>query len=236
MAIKSKEGSGVRKPRVVIFNNSGRIQRGLKTFLHNIGYETFIETESVTCPIYGHKESKTCSGPVLCCDMMVAVQDSREDRKNVDLFRRQSRIGCKLTSRNKSIITHTPLHDMLDHTTAPEIDIFENPLDFGVFETWVKDCESRMDLTQRLAAIRRAIRHDSHKVIQFRLPGHDVDFDAQAVNISSCGICLQTSHLFKRGQVLHFVGQRRTDAEEAIVQWAKKLEDGRYHVGVTLCV
>jgi len=225
----------VRKPRVVIFNNSGHIQRGLKTFFHNINYETYIETESVTCPMYGNKESKACPGPVLCCDMMVAVHDT-EERRSVDLFNRQLRIGCKLISLNKSIITHTPIHDRVDQITAPGIDIFENPLDFGVFAAWVKDCESRMDLTQRLAVMRRAIRHDSNKHVQFRLPGGDVDFDAQAVNISSCGICLKTSHQLKRGQVLHFVSQRRTDAEEAIVQWAKKLEDGLYLVGVTYCV
>ena len=154
----------MRKPRVVIFNNSGYLQHELTTFFHNIGYETFIETESVTCPIYGKKENKTCAGPVLCCDIMVAVQD-RDQRKSFDLFSRQLQIGCKLTSRNKSIISHSPLHDRFDHIIVRGIDIFETPLDFGAFETWVKDCESRMDLTQRLAVKRRANRYASSKQV-----------------------------------------------------------------------
>jgi hypothetical protein len=225
----------MRKPRVVIFNYSGRVQHELSTFFHNNGYETFVVTESITCPIYGKKENKTCAGPVLCCDIMVAVQDI-EQRKSVDLFSRQFRMGCKLTFHNKTIITPSLVSDRLDHITARGITIFENPLDFGVFEAWVKDCESRMDRTQRLAIMRRANRHASSKHVQFRLPGEDVDIDAQAVNVSSCGICLKISNPLKRGRVLHFVDQNRADVEEGIVQWAKKLKDGCNLAGVTFCV
>lgn len=232
---RSIEGSVVRKPRVVVFNYSGYTQHELTTFFHNNGYETFIVTESVTCPIYGKKKNKTCAGPVLCCDIMVAVQDV-ERRKSVDLFNRQFRMGCKLTSRNKTVITRSLVRDRFDHITARGVTIFEKPLDFGVFEAWVKDCESRMDLTQRLAVMRRANRHASSKHVQFRLPGEDVDIDAQTVNVSSCGICLKISNPLKRGQVLHFVDQSRADAEEGIVQWAKKLEDGWHLAGVTFCV
>ncbi len=222
----------MRKPRVVIFNYSGRIQYELTTFFYNIGYETIIVTGSVTCPIFGIYETKTCVCPALCCDIMVTVQDL-EQSKNVDLFSRQLRIGCKLASPNKTIITPSLVRDRFDHITAQGITIFENPLDFGVFETWVKDCENRMDLKQRLAVMRRANRHSSSKYVQFRLHGKDVDIDAQAVNVSSYGICLKTSTLLKRGQVLYF---RRADTEEGIVQWVKKLEDRWYLAGATFCV
>jgi len=225
----------VRKPRVIIFNYSDQNQLELTTFFHNNGYDIFIATESVTCPIYGKKKNKTCPGPVLCSDIMVAVQDV-EQRKSVDLFNRQFRIGCKLTSRNKTIITRSPLRDRLDHVNAGGITIFGNPLDFGVFEAWVKDCESRMDLTQRLAVMRRAKRHTSNQHVQFQLLGEYVDIVAQAVNVSSCGIRLKISRPLKRGQVLHFVNHSRADAEEGIVQWAKKLEDKSYLAGVTFCV
>jgi len=222
----------MRKPRVVIFNYSGRVQHELSTFFHNNGYETFIVTESITCPIYGKKENTTCAGPVLCCDIMVAVQDI-EQGQSVDLFSRQFHIGCKLPSLNKTIITHSLAFDRIDDITGRGITIFGDPLDFSVFEVWVKDCESRMDLTQRLAVMRRAGRHASSKHVQFRLPGEDVDIDAQTVNVSGCGICLKISNPLKRGQVLHF---RRADTEEGIVQWAKKLEEGWYLAGATFCV
>lgn len=230
----------MRKPRVVIFNYSGHVQHELSIFFYNRGYETFSVTESISCPIYDKKENKTCVGPVLCCDIMVAVQEI-EQRKSFDLFSRQFQIGCKLTSRNKAIITRSLVHDGLDHIADRGIKIFGNTLDIGGFEAWVKDCESRMVLTQRLAIVRRAIRHDSSKHVQFRLTGEDLDFDAQAMNVSSCGICLKISNLLKQGQVLHFadknfVDQNWTDVEEGIVQWTKKLEDGWYLTGVTFCV
>jgi hypothetical protein len=225
----------VRRPRVIVFNYSENVQHELTIFFHNNGYETFIVTESVTCPIYGKKKYKTCVGPVPCCDIMVAVQDV-ERRKSVNLFNRQFRMGCKLTSCNKTIITRSLVRDRFDHITARGVTIFEKPLDFSAFEAWVKDCESRMDLTQRLAAMRRSNRHAFSKHVQFRLSGEDVDFDAQTVNVNSCGICLKVSNPLKRGQVLYFVNQSRTDADEGIVQWAKKLEDGRHLAGVTFCV
>jgi hypothetical protein len=225
----------MRTPRAIIFNYSVHVQQELSMFFHNNGYDTFTATNSLTCPIYDKKDNKTCAGPLLCCDIMVAVQDI-EQRKSFDLFNRQFQIGCKLIPRNKAIITHYPVHHRLNHITDQGITIFENPLDFGVFEAWVKDCESRIDLTQRLAVRRRAIRHDSSEHVQFRLPGEDVDFDAQAVNVSSCGICLKTSNSIKREQMLHFIGQRGADADEGIVQWAKKLEDGWYLAGVTFCL
>jgi hypothetical protein len=145
-------------------------------------------------------------------------------------------MGCKLTPRNKTIITRSLVRDRLDHITARDMTLFVNPLDFGVFASWVKDCESRMDLTQRLAAMRRENRRASSKHIQFRLSGEDVNIDAHAVNVSSCGICLKISNPLKRGQVLHFVNQSRADSEAGIVQWAKELKDGWCFAGVTFCV
>jgi len=224
----------MRKPRVIIFNYSEYAQNELLTFFHNNGYENFIVTESITCPIYEKDENKICVSPVPCCDVMVAVQDI-DQRKSVNLYNRQFRIGCKLTSRNKAIITRSLVRDRLDHITARGITVFENSLDFRVFEAWVKDCESRMDLTQRLAAMRGANRHASINHVQFRLHGEGVDIDAQEVNVSSCGICLKVSNPLKRGQVLHFADQSRADAEEGVVQWAKKLEDGWHLAGVTFC-
>jgi hypothetical protein len=222
----------VRKPRVIIFNNSGRVQHELSTFFSNNGYEACVVTKSETCPIYGQREDTTCPGPVLCCDVMVAVQD-RDPEKSVDLFERQLRIGCKVTSHNKTIITHSLARERFDQITARGITIFVNPIDFGVFKDWIKKCESRMDMMQRLAVMRRANRHPSSKHVQLRVPSEDIDIEAHAVNVSGCGICLEISHPLKRGKVLHF---KRASAEEGIVQWTKKLEEGRYLAGVTFCV
>jgi hypothetical protein len=222
----------MRKPRAIIFNYSGRVQHELMNFFSHRGYEALVVTGSKVCPVYDVRENATCPGPVLCCDVIVAVQE-RDTGNGVDLFNRQLRIGCKLTSRNKTIVAHSPAPDRVAQITARGLTLFDNPLDFGLFEAWMKECECRMDLMQRLAVMRRTNRHPSGKDIKIRVPGEDRNIDAQAVNVSGCGICLKLSHPLDRGEVLQF---RRAGAEEGIVQWTKKLEEGQYLAGVTFCV
>ena len=79
-----------------------------------------------------------------------------------------------------------------------------------------------MDLTQRLAVMRRDIRDASSKHVKFRLLGEGTDIDAQAVNVSNCGICMKISSSLKRGQMLHFVGQSRANSEEGVVSDGRK--------------
>lgn len=225
----------MRKPRVFIFNYSECVQHDLITFFRIHGYETFDLTESVVCPISGEQKNKTCPCPVPCSDMMVVVEEA-EQMKGVDLFVRQFQLDCKLTHGNKAIITSSLVRDKLDDITVRGTTIFENPLDFSAFETWVRDCESRMDLSQRLAVMRREIRHAYSKNVHFRFQREDTDVNAQAVNVSNCGICLKTSKPIKRGQKLQFTIKKRASAEDGIVQWVKKLENGWYLAGVTFCV
>jgi hypothetical protein len=225
----------MRKPRVVIFNYSGHVQHDLITFFRNHGYETLVLTGSIVCPISGEEKMKTCPISALCCDVMVAVQDTGK-MNSVDLFTRQFRLGCKLAFRNKAIITSSLVRDKLDDIIARGTTIFEDPLDFSAFEAWLKDCESRMELLQRLAVMRREIRHAYSKTVQFRFQREDTGVNAQAVNVSNCGICLKIPKPIKRGQKLQFAIEKWVSVEEGIVQWAKKLEGGWYLAGVTFCV
>lgn len=228
----------MRKPRVVIFNyNNGCFVNDLTAFFRNRGYELFVlaEYKNVTCPIYGMQENKTCAFPLPCCDIMVVAQDG-ERLKGVDLFNRQSQLGCKLTPVNKSIISLSFVRDKLDDIVYKGTTVFTNPLDFHEFEAWVKDCEGRIDLSQRLVAIRREDRYACSMPVQLRLRGEDADVSAQAVNASNCGLCLRISEPIERGRVIQFRTKDSGDVNEGMVQWVKKLEDGWYLSGVTLCV
>jgi hypothetical protein len=227
----------MRKPRVVIFNYSGSSVYDLMTLFRNRGYDIFVVTEyvNVICPICGIQENKTCACPLPCCDVMVVSKDG-ERIKGVDLFNRQSQLGCKLTPVNKAIIKSSFVRDKLDDIIYKDTNIFVNPLNLHEFETWVKDCEGRIDLSQRLAVIRREDRYACRIPIQLRLMGEDVYISAQAVNASTCGICLRISRPIERGREIQFSFQNSGDVDEGIVQWVKKLENGRYLIGVTLCV
>jgi hypothetical protein len=225
----------MRIPRVVIFNFSSSVQHDLYNYFSSIDYDVRIASESVTCPIYDEKENTACPGPVLCCDVMAAVQTTGQ-KKSIDLFNKHLKLGCKLTSHNKTIITHSLIHDGLDQDTARGLTVFGNPLDFSAFAAWIKDCEIRMDLTKRLAVKRRANRLACDRHVRIQLPDEDVDLVAQAVNVSGCGICLKTSMVLLPGQLLYIADMRGADSEEGRVQWSKKLEDGLHLTGVTLCV
>lgn len=235
IAIQNRVGFIMRKPRVVICNYNGLVQHDLVTFFRNNGYETFVLTESVTCPISGEQKNKTCACPVPCCDIMV-VMDNVKQKRGVDNFNRQFQLDCNLTCRNKAIITPPHVYDQRDDITAQDTNMFNGPLDFSAFEAWVWVCKTRFDLSQRLVVTRRANRHDSSIPIQFRIQEEDDNVYAQTVNMSNCGICIRTSRSIEKGQTLYFRPQIPTDAEEGIVQWVKKLQDGWYLTGVTFCV
>jgi len=223
----------MRKPRAIIYSRSFR--NDLVTFFIANQYEICVRTEYVTFPIYCEQENNSCACPVLCCDIMVVVEDDEQIR-GVDHVNKQYQLGCKLTHRNKAIIANSPVHDTLDNTHARSTMIFANPLDLNEFETWVRDCEKRMDLSQRLVVIRRDDRHACSTPVQFQLPGEDADISAQVVNISSCGICLRISKPIERGQELRVRFQKAADADVGIVRWVKKIEEGWYLSGVTFCV
>ncbi len=227
----------MRKPRVVIFNYSGSTVNDLSAFFRNRGYDIFVLAEhiNVICPVHDRQGDKDCAFPVRCCDVMVVAEDGGRP-KGVDLFSRQFQLGCKLTPINKAIIGSNFVREMSDDIAYRGTTGFASPLDIYEFEAWVKDCEGRIDLSQRLVAIRHEDRHACNIPILLRLRGEDADVSAQAVDTSYCGMCLRISKPIERGRKIQFKSQNSGDVNEGIVQWMKKLEDGGYLSGVTLCV
>jgi len=226
----------MRKPRVAIFNYGGSSEHNLKAILRNRGYEIFVLTRyaNVTCPMSG-MENTTCAFPVLCCDVMIVAEDT-DQMRGIDLFYRQSQLGCKLAPFNKAIITSSFACDKLDNIIYRDTTIFANPFDFHAFEQWLKNCEGRIDLSQRLAVIRHEDRHDCSIPIQLRPQGEDAYVSAQAINKSHCGICLRVPKSIERGREIQVRSQHSGDVDEGVVQWVKKLEDGWYLSGVSFCV
>ena len=226
----------MRNPRVVVFHHVAQTCQDITAFFHSKGYETFVLTKAIVCPIYirGEQEQKKCLS-VPCSDIMIVAQDSAQTM-GVDLFTRQLQRGCKLAPRNRAIITQPLVGVTPNNLTGQGVAIFKNPLDFSLFETWVQDCESRMDLSQRLAVKRREKREANSKRVHFRFHDEDTDTSAYAVDTSNCGICLRTSSPLKRGQLLRFASWRVSDAEEGMVRWVKTIDERQHLAGVTFCL
>jgi hypothetical protein len=225
----------MRKRRAIIFNYSERDQKALKLFFDVKGYETNILRQPSVCPIYSLHEAETCSGPLVCCDIMVVVDDVT-NRKGLDLLLAQLRCGCKLNPRNKAIISKMLTDDQRAAVKAMGTTVIYNPIDFGELEAWVQGCQKRMDLSQRLAVKRKAPRQACNLKIRYRALNGDADGQACALNVSTCGICIKTTDCLKLRQVLHLWSEEPRISEDAEVRWIQKAEDRTYLVGLTFCV
>jgi hypothetical protein len=227
----------MRKPKVVIFNYNSSFVNDLVTFFRNRGYEQSVVSKPVNalCPMYGNRQHGACIYPVPCCDIMVVAEES-EHVKGVDLLSRQSELGCKLIAINKAVIRKSLTHDRWDETAYKGITVFTNPRDFHGLEPWVKECEGRTDLLQRIVVMRREERHACSIPVRFRQRGDDADGFAVAVNKGHCGVCLRISKPIERGREIQYRIQSSGDVNDGVVQWVKEIEDGWYLSGVTLCV
>ncbi len=225
----------MRKPRVYLFNYSGRLQNNLITYFLRDRYELSILNRYERSTIYCEQESISCNYPLHCCDIMVIV-DNDEQMKGFVLIKKQYQISCKLTHLNKALISDPTDHEKLVELIDEGITIFSDPLDYIAFGAWVKDCEKRMDISHRLPVIRREVRRACSIPVEFRLLGEDADTSALVVNTSTCGICLRAARPIREGQELIMRSGKAENTEVGIVRWMKKHDDGSYHSGVTFCV
>jgi len=227
----------MRKPRVIVCSFTGRVLSDLMALFRRKGYEIFVLTKSAPCPFHVHDRHNqvTCSVPVPCSDITVVVQDI-EQPMSFDTFTRQFPHGCKLTLSNTAIITRTAHHAPFDNHTVRDMTIFGYPFEAGAFEVWLQGCENRMNLSQRLAVIRRARRYSYGRRELCLLHGIHEAITAEEVNISNMGICLKTQMLIRSGRVIRITGPAYFDAEEGVVRWMKKIDEGWYISGVTFCI
>ncbi len=210
----------MRKPKVYVFNYSGRMQNDLVQYFLKGDYEISVLKEYENSTIYCEQD-KRCDYPLYCCDIMLVVEDD-ERKKGSKLINKQFQLGCKLTHLNKAVITGCSDHEELVDLADQNITLFADPLDYIALGAWVKDCEKRMNLAQRLPIIRREFRHACNLPVQVRLPGEDSDISAQAVDTSNCGMCLRTSRPMKQGQEIIIRSGRSENAEVGIVRWVEK--------------
>ncbi len=206
----------------------------MKLFFDAKGYETMVVMEPLFCPVYDKDGNDPCPSSRFCCDILIVDDGPRMD--GVRLLTAQFSHGCKLTSRNKAMISGMLTDDQRDAVKAMGMAIFCNPLDFRELESWVHDCQKRMDLTKPLAGKRTAPRQTCNIEVRYRALNDDAGYHARALNISRCGICIKTPHRLKHRQVIHLWSAEPCISEDAEVRWMQKSGDGMYLAGLTFCV
>jgi len=220
----------MRKPRAIIFDDEPVVLDVFKLFFEARGYEVMTFREPVTCAVYGDHED--CPRPSPCADIIIT--DFRMPKMNgVELLLAQARHGCKLTTKNKALISGYIGDDhrsMIDELGAV---FFPKPVDFDELMAWVDSCEPRMDLSSPLAIKRREARHACSLDVLFGTRQDGDILRGTTVNMSAAGACLRTKHQLEPSQQVIIQTKPPNPPQQAAVRWVKNSGNGSYLVGMS---
>ena len=142
----------MRKLRAIVFDDEEFIVDLFARYFGAMDYEVMTYTEPLICPIY-EKNAEACTNEHPCADIIIT--DFRMPRMNgLEVIASQAARGCKLTARNKAVVS-----GYLDDESQVKIKqlgcrIFTKPIDFAELSDWVAECEKRIDRSRPLGPIR----------------------------------------------------------------------------------
>ena len=139
----------MRKPRAIICDDDHQILELFRSILEQRGYEVLTAETPVTCAFYSdHADS--CPQHDRCTDILI-TDNSMPGMTGLELLEIQHRRGCKLTSRNKALMTGSADPEMKDKAADMGCRVFFKPPDFSALLTWLQECEERFELSEPLA-------------------------------------------------------------------------------------
>lgn len=228
VVVQGRMGAAMRKPRVILFDDDRIVLDVLTNLFVRRNYEVCAYPEPFICPVYGIWD--TCSKPYPCSDLMIA--DYRMPHMNgLDLFLSQARLGCKLTPKNKALISGFLCEDGIAAVRRLGAAYFEKPFDFDDLSGWADECESRMDLSLPIAIRRREERTACSNEVRYQLcAGADVR-SGHLVNRSRSGLCMKVSVPLRTDHSLVVHAPTPLPPSTAMVRWTKADGDD-YLVGL----
>jgi DNA-binding response OmpR family regulator len=221
----------MRKRRAVVIDDEPIIVRLLKDFFSLREYEVLAYTEPVICPIQ-REEGDACDSDYPCADVMIT--DFNMPRMNgLQLLQEQSRKGCKLTIKNKAVMS-----GFIDEESRKKIQqlgcaFFQKPIDYSEFSAWLDECEKRVDLSQPLGSRRKETRHATYYEVRCLVDRTDEIVNGTTVNISNNGLCLKLATPLMIKQTVHIDTELPMIAcRTASIQWVNRSQDGSYLAGL----
>ncbi len=219
----------MRKRRAIVFDDDIVVTGLLKKFLTLRDYDVLTFLEPRICPIY--EDSTECGTNHACADIMI-VDFSMPGMNGVEMLKAQSARKCKLSPRNKALMTG--YSDAFDRGAIEALGcaFFEKPLDFNKLAAWFDECELRTDLSQPLGFIRGEKRQADNKEIAFQaLPSADIQ-KGIAVNRSPSGLCLKITDPLWPDQTVTIQAEGSRSSRSASVRWIREMGDDLYLVGL----
>lgn len=222
----------MRKRRAIVLDDDPTVLNILKMFFTIRGYEVIALPEPVRCPVYD--ENAPCQNVHPCADIIVT--DFRMPKMTgLAMLQAQVNKGCKLTVRNKAIIS-----GYIDASSRTVINrlgcaYFEKPFLFQELEPWIAACEERMDLSRPLGMKRKELRTECCPQLSCDLRINGEICSGTALNRSESGLCVKVRHPLSVQQMVTVVTSLSLISYQAIVRWISDLGDGTYLVGLSCC-
>jgi DNA-binding NtrC family response regulator len=141
----------MRKIRIIIIDDDVVMLKWLSRWLSKKGYEVLTFNEPQICPL-DKKITGNCNEENPCADI-ITTDYQMPELNGVELLQKQSQRDCKLTIRNKAIISGSMDDKNKKLFKGLGCSLFKKPVKLSELSDWLKECEERIDLSQPLGII-----------------------------------------------------------------------------------
>ena len=139
----------MRKPRVIVCDDEDIILEVFKHIFEAVGYEVVTADTPVTCAFYAD-DAGCCPKQNRCTDILI-TDNQMPKMTGIELLELQHQKGCKLTSKNKILLTGREDSELRTRAEALGCHFLPKPVPIHVMLALVKECEGRVDLSDSLA-------------------------------------------------------------------------------------
>jgi DNA-binding NtrC family response regulator len=139
------DADGMRKPRIIIFDDDSMILEVLHNYFVACDYEVQFFKKPTLCRCI--KNSVSCQSP--CADIMI-TDYSMPGLTGIELLDNQTRHGCSIDVRNKAIMSGELPDRNRDKMKGLAGSFFQKPFHLRELYEWTHECLGRVDLSQPL--------------------------------------------------------------------------------------
>lgn len=140
----------MRKLRAIVVDDDAMILDVFRHLFENMGYEVLTADTPMTCAFY-REHADTCPQHDRCTDILI-TDNNMPNMTGLELLEMQHHRGCKLTSKNKALMTGNEDSRISEHADVLGCQFFLKPVPISTIIAWVKECEKRVDLSDSLAS------------------------------------------------------------------------------------